>query len=132
MARTLTVVIACVECHTVIKLKVDPADYAKWQAGELIQRAMPYLDVGERELLISGICSTCFDQLFRGDDGEEDEEVEQPVCQCEHTHHFDPKDKYHDYGAMVPRVTPVVTPFSTFEVCDFCRDNCLKEYKQNE
>ena len=46
------------------------ADYRAWQDGELAQNAFPYLSADEREMLISGICPTCWDNMF---DGEEDE-----------------------------------------------------------
>jgi hypothetical protein len=43
---------------------VSNHDLKRWEGGELIQDAMPYLSAGERELLISGICETCFDKIF--------------------------------------------------------------------
>jgi hypothetical protein len=38
---------------------------AAYEAGELIQRAMPDVSEDERELLISGVCGQCFDELFK-------------------------------------------------------------------
>ena len=58
----------CGEYHEVL---VSEADFAAWKGGELIQHAMPYLTANEREILISGICPTCWDNMFDGD--EEDE-----------------------------------------------------------
>jgi len=49
---------------------VKPEDLRKWQNGELIQRAMPYLKPYEREILISGTCEGCYKKLF-GDDEDE-------------------------------------------------------------
>ena len=53
-----------------------------WQAGELIQNAMPNLDADSREQLISGTCPKCWDEMF-GDpcpdfdyDGDDDDEYE--------------------------------------------------------
>jgi len=34
--------------------------------GMHIQNAFPYLDSGQREILISGICGPCFDKIFEG------------------------------------------------------------------
>lgn len=40
------------------------ADYNTWQNGKCVQDAFPYLSADERELLISGICSTCWNEMF--------------------------------------------------------------------
>lgn len=56
-----------VNCHMCDKkhtVEVFEEDFHRWEAGELIQDAMPYLEAGERELLISGTCESCFDHLF--------------------------------------------------------------------
>jgi hypothetical protein len=55
----------CTRCKREIGVSVEVEDYLKWNQGMLIQKAMPYLSPDERELLISGICGPCFDQLFR-------------------------------------------------------------------
>ena len=51
-------------CNKVFTLMVVPADLSKWQNGELIQNAMPYLTPDERELLISGTCGDCWKKMF--------------------------------------------------------------------
>jgi len=56
----------CGKRHTV---QVHPADYHAWEDGTLVQEAFPYLSASERELLISGICPTCWDNMF----GEEED-----------------------------------------------------------
>ena len=61
----------CIKCHDVHILLVDSEDYAAWRQGELIQNAMPYLSPAEREILISGFCGRCFDEMFG--EGEDDE-----------------------------------------------------------
>jgi len=38
--------------------------YDEWKQGKCIQDAMPDLSPGQRELLISGVCETCFDETF--------------------------------------------------------------------
>ncbi len=42
-------------------------DYKAWENGKVIQDAMPYLTPGEREVLISGTCGSCFDKMFGGE-----------------------------------------------------------------
>ena len=54
----------CNTCDESEQVKIDPEHLRSWQNGELIQVAMPYLDAGQRELLISGLCSKCFDSIF--------------------------------------------------------------------
>ena len=39
---------------------VKSEDYDKWENGELVQIAFPYLTPSEREALITGICDDCF------------------------------------------------------------------------
>jgi hypothetical protein len=64
----LTLTICCPKCREEQPpFKVGSIDHVKWQNGMLIQKAMPYLTTEQRELLISGYCSPCFDQLFAED-----------------------------------------------------------------
>ena len=60
------VVIECVcpSCGKAQKIKVNSEDYEKWENGELVQRAFPYLSSSEREALITGICDNCWNSLF--------------------------------------------------------------------
>jgi len=51
-------------CGATHVVTVDSQDYLAWKNGEYIQVALPYLNADERELLISGICSTCWDNMF--------------------------------------------------------------------
>ena len=61
----ITVTAGCRICGAVIELQVNEAGLRAWQEGRLIQNALPELGRAERELLISGICGTCFDRMFR-------------------------------------------------------------------
>lgn len=45
-------------------IPVDPEDYARWQLGELIQRAMPYLNDADREFIKTGITQDEWDEVF--------------------------------------------------------------------
>ena len=62
----------CPECGKVHSFEVEEADWIKWQEGALIQRAFPYLNDNQRESLITGYCSECWDKLFK-DTGLENE-----------------------------------------------------------
>jgi len=54
----------CNKCKDQVEMAVNVDDYTSWENGALIQDAMPYLSAGEREVLISGVCGPCFDNLF--------------------------------------------------------------------
>lgn len=54
----------CSECGNEYNIRVDADDYWSWQHGVVIQKCFPYLDAGQRELLISGICGECYDLVF--------------------------------------------------------------------
>ena len=59
-----TTVVNCIQCHQPQHIEARTADLDAWIGGELIQVAMPYLTADEREILISGVCGTCFDDMF--------------------------------------------------------------------
>ena len=64
----------CGEAHTVL---VNEMDYYDWQDGKLAQDAFPYLSADEREMLISGICPTCWDGMWGSADNDyEDEDLD--------------------------------------------------------
>lgn len=65
----------CAECHEATILHLPFNDVARWRGGELIQRVFPQLSEDVRELMISGICGKCFDQLFDGEEGQHDDEA---------------------------------------------------------
>lgn len=54
-------------CKDQVEMKVYAEDVAAWENGELIQDAMPYLTDGEREVLISGTCDSCWEKMFPSD-----------------------------------------------------------------
>ena len=63
-----TTVVNCIQCHQPQHIEARTADLDAWIGGELIQVAMPYLTADEREILISGVCGTCFDDMFGGEE----------------------------------------------------------------
>lgn len=60
---------ACTMCNTVHCIVVPLKDYRKWKRKRgLIQDVMPYLCADLRELLLSGCCGSCFDEIFGKDE----------------------------------------------------------------
>lgn len=60
----------CPICGKETFVKVYAADLVKFSKGMLATRAFPYLEPEIREMLISGICPTCWDKIFPIDDTE--------------------------------------------------------------
>jgi len=54
----------CSCCKTSIYILARREDIVEWHLGALIQEVLHYLTIDERELLISGVCATCFDGMF--------------------------------------------------------------------
>ena len=50
----------CLFCGKKQIVTVNSEDYDKWENGELIQKAFPYLSASDREALITGICDECW------------------------------------------------------------------------
>ena len=68
--KEVCVVSYCPFCGKGHEVEVNDMDYLDWKDGASAQDAFPYLSASERELLISGICPTCWDKTF-GDAEEE-------------------------------------------------------------
>lgn len=56
--------IECGECGELKDVPIQPDDFERWENGEFIQNAAPYLSSDHRELLISGTCGECFERMF--------------------------------------------------------------------
>lgn len=69
---TIECIRICRVCHRVISFDVPLDGYMRWQAGELIQIAMPHLSANHRELLISETCPKCWDKMFGIEQSEEE------------------------------------------------------------
>jgi hypothetical protein len=70
LAMTSVVPVPCRSCEEVTDLSVNVEGFIAWRGGELIQNALPELDADQRELLISGICPKCWEQMFPSDEEE--------------------------------------------------------------
>lgn len=62
--KEVTITTTCPFCGHTNEVSVNENDYWDWQDGVLIQNAFPYLNADERESLITGICSKCWDDMF--------------------------------------------------------------------
>lgn len=70
--KEVSIVTKCPFCGRANFVEVNENDYLDWQDGELAQNAFPYLSADEREMLISGICPTCWNGMFPPDPDEEE------------------------------------------------------------
>lgn len=80
-SKNVTLAIVCPLCGKTSYLIVPTDGYTAWKLHDvLVQDAFPYLPAEDRELLISGICPTCWDAYFNileEDEYEDDEEEEE-------------------------------------------------------
>ncbi len=54
----------CPFCGKVNRIIVNAESYRMLQSGALIQRVFPMVSATEREILMSGICEDCQDDVF--------------------------------------------------------------------
>lgn len=64
MPQTVTITKTCPFCGKRHDIELDAEAVARWDAGAYVQDAFPRLSAAERETLISGSCSGCFDDAF--------------------------------------------------------------------
>lgn len=62
----ITIVTYCPFCNEAHEIQCNEEDYLDWQDGMTAQEAFPYLSANDREMLISGICPSCWSALFEG------------------------------------------------------------------
>jgi len=60
--------VECKYCNKSYPFAVDEEGLKRWEEGELIQDALPSLEVWNRELLISRTCNDCWNGFFEDDD----------------------------------------------------------------
>lgn len=63
----------CPFCGHVSKIWVDDEIFKRMEDGERSQDILPELPASEREILISGICINCQEEVFTDPDEEEPE-----------------------------------------------------------
>jgi len=54
----------CALCGKSSTMVLGKAAYDSWRSGTLIQKAFPLMSRDEREVLISGTHSACWDKMF--------------------------------------------------------------------
>ena len=63
--RSLVVKAPCRLCAGVTALMVNHEDWSEYCRGEgYIQELFPYLSAGEREVLMSNTCESCWNEIF--------------------------------------------------------------------
>jgi hypothetical protein len=60
----VTLEVECVMCHKPKVFTVDKWGWNQRLKGELIQVCFPRLDHTIRELMVSGTCGKCWDEMF--------------------------------------------------------------------
>jgi hypothetical protein len=66
--------VTCNSCNEIHKVYCKEEDYNNWKDGSgFIQDIMDYVPPALRELLISGTCGKCFDEMFKEEDEEDDD-----------------------------------------------------------
>lgn len=72
MAQIVKLSVCCKICGELTLIeKVDLDGYNSWHAGTVIQKALPELSDDDRELMISNICSKCWEGMFADADEED-------------------------------------------------------------
>ena len=67
MESKIKLVKQCHACHKDITVEVFQKDLDRYNDAtnrEHIQNIFPYLEASERELFLSGLCGSCWDELF--------------------------------------------------------------------
>lgn len=64
VAVTVTHESTCPFCGAKQTIKVDATDYLLWRSGRCVQDVFHYLSVDDREILVSSICKSCWDDTF--------------------------------------------------------------------
>ena len=57
--------VLCPICQKEHSVYVEKADYYRWLRGTHVQNAFSYLSAADREILIRGTCSECWDNMFK-------------------------------------------------------------------
>jgi hypothetical protein len=69
-----TVAVTCWSCGTAFMVEVDYEGFLRWRyEGTLLQLALPQNTHDERELLLTGTCGKCYDEMFDLDDEEKED-----------------------------------------------------------
>lgn len=56
--------VECWRCRNTFHVPIPDEAWEAWKGGQFIQRAWPQGTADQRELLISGTCGKCYDEMF--------------------------------------------------------------------
>ena len=65
---TLAIIGSCKSCGVRQRVVVPDEGWKRWKTGAYIQDALPMLSADIRELLISGYCGNCFDDICKDEE----------------------------------------------------------------
>ena len=65
--------IECLICKRTYRIMVSNKELRNYDKGALVQDAFPHLSPDDREMLISNICGSCWDIIFKDADDEYDD-----------------------------------------------------------
>lgn len=68
----ITIQTICPICGKVSYIDVPFEGYLAYMQGEPIIKCFPSLSADEREMLISGVCPQCWDEMFPPEEDEEE------------------------------------------------------------
>lgn len=71
--KEVCVITRCPLCGRGNEVEVNEEDYWDWEDGEKVTVAFPYLSANEREMLISGICPKCWENMLPPEPEEEED-----------------------------------------------------------
>jgi len=69
-SATITVTCETPSCPVSKTFSVNIEQVRAWEGGTPIQEAMPDVPADIREIMISGMCGTCYDKLFENIENE--------------------------------------------------------------
>ena len=62
---------SCIKCKSEHQVSLNGSDLFKYHKGTYIQDAFSYISQGLREMMMSGICDKCFQDMFPKEDESE-------------------------------------------------------------
>jgi hypothetical protein len=63
----ITEYIKCEFCRSLYPVQAPASEWARWYSERpLVQNCFPNMPAGQRELLVSGTCDDCWNDMFRG------------------------------------------------------------------
>lgn len=66
---SITITRVCRYCHQTHRFTMPVDDYRQWaDSRKAIQKALPYFNAGEREIILSQTCPDCWTELFGKDE----------------------------------------------------------------